>query len=33
MLLWVINAMRPETRAKRIATIVAKAALGERALG
>ena len=33
MLWWVISAARDETRAKRIATIVAKAAIGERAQG
>ena len=33
MLWWVISAARDDTRAKRIATIVAKAAHGERALG
>ena len=33
MLWWVISAARDETRAKRIATIVAKAAIGQRAQG
>jgi uncharacterized protein YdeI (YjbR/CyaY-like superfamily) len=33
MLWWVISAAREETRAKRIETIVAKAARGERAQG
>ncbi len=33
MLWWVISAARDDTRAKRIATIVAKAAIGERAHG
>ena len=33
MLFWIISAARPETRAKRIETIVAKAAVGERAQG
>lgn len=33
MLWWVISAMKDETRERRIATIVAKAAIGERAQG
>jgi len=33
MLWWVISAGRPETRAKRIAQIVAQAELGRRAAG
>ncbi len=33
MLWWVISAMKDETRERRIATIVAKAATGERAQG
>jgi uncharacterized protein YdeI (YjbR/CyaY-like superfamily) len=33
MLWWVISAAKPDTRARRIATIVTKAAAGERAQG
>lgn len=33
MLWWIISAGRPETRQRRLATIVAKAAVGERAQG
>ena len=33
MLFWVVSAGKPETRSSRIATIVAKAAMGERAQG
>jgi uncharacterized protein YdeI (YjbR/CyaY-like superfamily) len=33
MLWWVISAVRPETRAKRVGAIVAQAAVGQRAQG
>ena len=33
MLWWVIGAARPETRHQRVASIVEKAAIGERAQG
>ena len=33
MLWWVIGAGRPDTRHRRVASIVAKAAIGERAQG